>query len=129
MLPCAENLLPGTLWEYKNKIYISDGKKWAIASNANDNEEDEPSQSSQSSCISDFVEAKHTPRCLSPVKPRHRGRPKKEKKRVGREPSEYNRFIQTHMLNGTFENLNGQERMRQISKLFKTKASSLNDPE
>jgi hypothetical protein len=123
MLPCAENLLPGTLWEYKNKLYISDGKKWTIASG--DEELHTPSQSM--TFISDFVEVKHTPRCLSPVKPRHRGRPKKEKKRVGREPSEYNRFIQTHMLNGTFENLNGQERMRQISKLFKTKASSLDD--
>lgn len=150
MLP--ENLLPGTLWEHKNKIYITNGKNWTLYDDGggagcrggccacaccgdNDmnpcdnpcdnagNQDNADNQGSQES-ISDFVPPLRPPgfkeRHISPVRPRCRGRPRKKEKRSSREPSDYNRFVQYHMLAGSFAHLSGQDRMRRISELFKS---------
>lgn len=117
MLPCAENLPEGTLWRLNGKYYVSESNVWKTINkedcefldfkNDNDNQAYEP--------------LKETYKLPEPLQRIMRGRPAKNNKpnQKKRAPTDYNEFIKTHMLNGDFADLNGQERLSKISQLYK----------
>jgi len=122
-LPDAAELPEGTVWLHRGNglTYILRNSAWVKESDADMGAGVDEEYKIIPSYISDYVEPSMS-RSISPNQKRGRGRPKAAEKSRTRAPSDYNIFIKTEMLKGTFAHLqNGQERLTAISKLFKGK--------
>ncbi len=132
-LPCANGFPPGTLWQYKGKTHVTDGKSWTRWKE----EEDYCPSQFQYATISNYIDMDcQKVLYIQPVEKRGRGRPPKQKPQKvlaqaqaqakhgqpvplkPRKATKYILFVQEHMHKGTFAELGGQERLIEIAKLW-----------
>ena len=114
----------GTVWLHRGNglAYVLQDGDWVLF---DEDDGDSDASNKLSHYIGEYIEPTNT-RPISPNHKRCRGRPKVVEKTRTRAPSDYNVFIQTEMLKGTFANLkNGQERLTAISQLFKKGTNTL----